>query len=241
MPSEDLEPESGRTSATLAPPWHTFALVALILTVALAGSLLGLAHSGGGGQAAQNTPPVSRIFLQYLPLIVVNLGLVVYTTQLFRSGNALPALLGKGWSSPRRAVLDLALAVGCGALICVLEFSYQQSFGVGHNAAVAKMLPSTEAERLTWLFVAGSVGFCEELVYRGYLQIQLSAFSGSAAVGIVLQAVLFGIAHLEQGLAPACRAAGYGLALGVLARVRRSLLPGILCHVGIDLASSLFP
>ncbi len=35
------------------------------------------------------------------------------------------------------------------------------------------------------------------------------------------------------------RLAAYGLALGALARWRRSLLPGILCHVAIDLASGL--
>lgn len=239
MPSEEPELESVRTSATLAPRWHTFALVALILSVAITGSLLALSHSEGASQPAQSALPGARIFLQYLPLIFVNLGLVVYTTQLFRNGNALPGLLGKAFDTPRRAALDLALAFGCCALICALEFSYQKLFGVRHNAALAKMLPSTEAERLTWLLVAPCVGFCEEVVYRGYLRVQLEAITGSRALGVLLQAVLFGAAHLDRGLAFGARAAIYGVIFGVLAEARRSLWPGIACHASLDLAGAL--
>jgi membrane protease YdiL (CAAX protease family) len=110
---------------------------------------------------------------------------------------------------------------------------------MGRNAAIAQLLPSTEAERLTWLVVAVSVGFCEEVVYRGYLQTQLAAFTRSRTLGVALQAALFGIAHLEQGPASALRIGAYGLVLGVLASARGSLLPGMLCHIGIDLASGL--
>jgi len=225
-----------RDRGAVAPRWHTALLITLMLAVAIAGTLLGQ-HAPS---APAVTSPRTRIFGQYLPLLLVNWGLAAYCCRLFLERSALPQLLGRRWREGG-FVLDLLLAVALGALIVACESLAAHVSGAGRNAAASAILPSTEAERLTWLFVAGSVGFCEELVYRGYLQIQLSAFSGSAAVGIVLQAVLFGIAHLEQGLAPACRAAGYGLALGVLARVRRSLLPGILCHVGIDLASSLFP
>lgn len=239
MPSQDPELESASTSATLAPRWHTFALVALILTVALTGSLLGLARPSGEGRAAQSALPASRIFLQYLPIIFVNLGLVVYTTQLFRTGNALPALLGKAFDTPRRAAVDLGLALGCCVLICALEFSYQKLFGVRHNAAVARLLPSTEAERLTWLAVAPCVGFCEEVVYRGYLRVQLAAFTRSRALGILLQAVLFGLAHIDRGFAFGIRAAIYGLIFGVLAQARRSLWPGIAAHASLDLAGAL--
>jgi uncharacterized protein len=89
------------------------------------------------------------------------------------------------------------------------------------------------------VIVAASVGFGEELVFRGYLQTQLTAFTGSAGVGIVLQAVLFGIVHAEQGATTAARLAVYGLAFGALARWRRSLLPGIACHAWTDVASGL--
>ena len=50
---------------------------------------------------------------------------------------------------------------------------------------------------------------------------------------------MFGLAHGEQGASAAARAALYGAGLGALARWRRSLAPGIVCHVWTDLASGL--
>jgi membrane protease YdiL (CAAX protease family) len=105
---------------------------------------------------------------------------------------------------------------------------------------VAAMRPGTASARVAWAIVAGSVGLSEEVVFRGYLQTQLAAFTGRWAVAWMLQAVLFGLAHAEQGAAAMVRLAGYGLALGALARWRKSLLPGIVCHVWTDLASGLF-
>lgn len=99
------------------------------------------------------------------------------------------------------------------------------------------LLPETGLERVVWLAVAASAGFCEEVVYRGYLQLQLTTFTGSALAGIVLQAALFGVAHADQGLQAVPRAALCGLMLGALARARKSQWPGILCHAGVDLAS----
>jgi hypothetical protein len=47
--------------------------------------------------------------------------------------------------------------------------------------------------------VAITAGICEEIVYRGYLQRQLSAFTGSLPIAVCLQAAIFGAAHLYQG------------------------------------------
>jgi membrane protease YdiL (CAAX protease family) len=76
-------------------------------------------------------------------------------------------------------------------------------------------------------------------VYRGYLRVQLGAFTGRPSLGVLLQALLFGIAHLEQGAANAARLGIYGIGLGAVARWRRSLLPVIVCHVAIDVLSGL--
>jgi len=239
LPSDGADRDSGRTDATLAPRWHTAVLVALIVAVAITGTLLGLARADGEAPARPVLSPGSRILFAYLPLIFVNLGLVVYTTQLFREHNALPALLGRAFDTPRRAASDFALATACFIVICGLEFSFQTLAPLGHNAALARVLPSTGAERLTWVAVALCVGFSEEVVYRGYLRTQLAAFTRSPALGVALQAVLFGLAHLDRGAAFGVRAALYGTLFGLLAQARRSLWPGILCHVSLDLAGAL--
>ena len=46
--------------------------------------------------------------------------------------------------------------------------------------------------------------------------------------------MLFGVAHLEQGVPFAVRAGVYGVVLGVLTLARGSLVPSVLAHVGID-------
>jgi membrane protease YdiL (CAAX protease family) len=222
----------------LASLGHTSALVAVMLAVALTGTLL--QQSGA--------PPVSRvadegslgtlIWRHYFPLLLVNGLLVLYVSRLFRTRNVLPELLGKRWRTLGDAGRDLLCASMAFVLICSLE-TLTRPFFAGRNAAVSALLPSTGAERLTWLLVASGVGFCEEVVYRGYLQTQLGAFTRSPALGLVLQAVLFGLAHLEQGSGAALRIGVYGLIFGLLARQRASLLPGIACHAAIDLVSGL--
>jgi uncharacterized protein len=234
-----LRPVDG---GVIAPWWHTAPLVALILAVAITGTLLqaGSAHGAAetGSRLVPNQP-TERLFGQYLPLLLVNWGLTLYVSRLFLERSILLELLGLRWHGAQRVAIDLALAGAMFALIDSFEALAAYALGTGRNAALSALLPSTEAERLTWLLVAVSVGFCEEVVYRGYLQRQLAAFTGRASFGIVLSALLFGIAHAEQGFASALRIALYGLALGVLARARGSLLPGIVCHVAIDLASAL--
>jgi len=209
-----------------------------MLAVATAGTLL---EHAGSRQAASVVHPSSagdRIWGQYLPLLLVNGLLVLYVARLFRPRNVLPQLIGRGFRGSADDLVDLLYASLAFAFIVAVE-ALTRSLFAGRNAAVSALLPSTEAERLTWLFVASSVGFCEEVVYRGYLQTQLSAFTRSARLGVLLQAALFGVAHLEQGAGAALRIGVYGLVLGALARHRGSLVPGIACHIGIDLAGGL--
>ena len=237
--SRATEPRaSSPTAPPLAPLAHTAALVAVMLAVAVTGTLL--QHAGAPVEAhpAAEGGLGPRILRQYLPLLLVNGLLVLYVARLFRPRNVLPELLGRRWQTPADVGVDLLYASLGFVLICAVETLTRPLFA-GRNAAVSALLPSTGAERLTWLLVASVVGFCEEVVFRGYLQTQLGALTRRPVLGLLLQALLFGLAHLEQGAAAASRVGIYGLILGVLARHRASLLPGIACHVAIDLVSGL--
>jgi len=55
--------------------------------------------------------------------------------------------------------------------------------------------PKTVLELSVFLGMSLSGGFCEELVFRGYLTRQFSGWTGSRAAGILLQGVVFGLAH----------------------------------------------
>jgi len=127
---------------------HTGALIGVILAVAITGSLL--QHAGGSQASATavGSASSSRIWTQYLPLLLVNGLLVLYVARLFRPGNVLPALLGRRWHSAANFFGDLSYAALAFALIVAIEALTRPLF-TGRNAAVSALLPSTEAERLT--------------------------------------------------------------------------------------------
>jgi uncharacterized protein len=229
VPSDSLE-RAEPPVEPLAPRWHTAALVALMVGVAVTGTLLA---RGAAPVAASSTG--GRVLAPYVPLLLVNVGLTFYVCRIGRTRNALRSLLGRGWDSLGRALLDLALASAAWLVIEATE----AAFATWRNAAALAVLPHTVAERVAWVVVAATVGFCEEVIYRGYLQTQLTAFTRRASLAVALQAVLFGIAHGEQGLAVVLRFTAYGVMLGALARWRRSLLPGIAAHVAVDVTSGL--
>ena len=224
-----------RPPSDLAPRWHTAALIALIVAVAATGTLL----TSRGIAVQTPAAPASRSAAVYPQMLLVAWGLLFYVCRVGRPRNALPALLGERWKSPGRALTDVTLATSGWLLLKACELLWMRLFATEASASVTAMLPHSGPECVAWVIVSLSVGFSEEVVFRGYLQTQLTAFTGRAGVALVLQAVLFGLSHAEQGPGAMLRLAGYGLALGALARWRRSLLPGILCHVWTNVASGL--
>ena len=213
-----------------APRWHTAALIGLILAVAITGTVMTRL-----GARVRAPIDASRVAATYAPMLVVNGALVFYVCRFGRPRNALRALLGRGWNSVYRACTDVALASATWLFIEGVE----TSLSMWRNGAPPDVLPHTVAQRTMWVGVAAVVGFSEEVVYRGYLQVQLTAFTRRVGVAVVLQGILFGVAHCEQGPGIALRFAVYGALLGALARWRRSLWPGILCHVAIDILGGL--
>jgi membrane protease YdiL (CAAX protease family) len=221
----------------LAPLWHTAALLAVMIAVPLTGMLLS-GHDVASASARRGT---SRLTAVYGPLLIVNWGLLVYVCRVGRPRSALSKLLGTRPRTVRQTLTDLGLAVTAGVLIEGSEVLAARVFGAARSDAVLAILPSSTLEHWGWMVVAVSVGFCEEVVYRGYLRAQLAAFTGSTPLAVVIQGVLFGMAHGEQGFGSASRLAIYGIGLGALAVSRRSLVPGILCHIALDLLSGVGP
>jgi membrane protease YdiL (CAAX protease family) len=224
----------------LAPRWHTALLIGVILAVAATGVLLAQA-TAPATQAATPARGGAAIATVYVPIVAVQWGLAFYVCRVGRAQSALGALLGKGWRTAGRAIGDVGLAALGWLSIEACEILWRAAArAVGSSSPSASaILPHAPPERLAWVVVAVSVGICEELVYRGYLQAQLAGLTRRRNLATAIQAALFGVAHLNQGGATAARLALYGLGLGALARWRRSLLPGILCHVWTDLASGL--
>jgi membrane protease YdiL (CAAX protease family) len=235
VPPEEAKGMTSNAAAPLAPRWHTAGLIGLIVAVAAIGMVLNSRETGVSvSQVAR-----SRVLAVYLPMMLVQWSLELYVARVGRSRIALSTLLGNRWHGMRRALTDVALALAMVAILEAIAIVGARAFGGGNHGAIEALLPKTNGERAAWVLVSISVGFCEELVYRGYLQTQLSAFTGSVGLGVALQAMLFGLAHGEQGMAAMAGAAIAGIALGVLAWARGSLIPGMLSHVFIDLLGGL--
>src|SRR5262249_39037875 len=108
-----------------------------------------------------------------------------------------------------------------------------------HAASISRLLPNGAAESALWVLLSISAGICEEFVFRGYLQRQLTAFTGHPSIGLLLQSAVFGIAHGYQGLRASLVVALYGALFTALALWRKSLRPGMMAHAWTDIAGGL--
>ena len=101
------------------------------------------------------------------------------------------------------------------------------------------MLPQSPFEMVLWVPLSLTGGFCEEVIFRGYLQRQFSVLTRSFVGAIALQAIAFGLSHGYQGWKMMSIIAIYGACFGWLAHWRRSLRPGMLGHALQDTAGGL--
>ena len=219
-----LYESSGRNP--VAPLWHTTFFILLIV------GLSSLQAAKFPGLEAHGRMPI------YLSGIAFEIALVLYVWLLGvrPHGKRLRDLVGGKWSKPMDVLRDIGVAL---AFWCaVIGFLLAMRFLLGANAegtrAVKMLLPRTTAEIISYLALCVTAGFCEELLFRGYLQRQFFAWSGRVEVAVVLQAVVFGLGHLYQGWKGALTITLYGAMFGILAVMRKSLRPGMIQHMMQD-------
>jgi len=232
--TEATETDPGREDCVkryvdVAPTWH--GLVVLSSVVLFAGLS---AYSG-----TRFRVPHSRL-MTYVVTIVFQWSLVSFLLFGIRfRGLRLRDLIGGGWSQWPTPLNDLGIAL---------------AFQIGANLILARIVPVMLATPRTFmrsfaphgkLEVAGylllsvTAGFCEELIFRGYLQKQFTAWTQSATSGLLLQAVVFGAGHGYQGLRWMAVIGVYGCLIGILALWRGSLRPGMIAHFLQDAITGL--
>jgi membrane protease YdiL (CAAX protease family) len=229
MPSAIPDPEN--SGSFIAPAWHSAAVLLLLLGFSFVGARVELPALF----------PVQGRAVMYLLGIVMEWAVVGFIAWgLARRGGRLSDLVGDGWTRPINVLRDLGIALAF--LIVVGGFVMQGLAALLRAAptrAVGALLPQTHLEMILWVLLSVTGGFCEEVIYRGYLQRQFSALTRSLMGGIALQAAVFGLSHGYQGWKLMFIIALYGAGFGLLAQWRRSLRPGILAHALQDIASGL--
>jgi uncharacterized protein len=185
---------------------------------------------------ARNTSPApaaSKIPF-YVMMIAVEVFFVWFVTMGVKArGYGLRDVVGRRSRNLVEAGTDILVAAGAAAF---LKFSKPVLFYfLGRWASnTGFLLPTTFPESIAWIAVSLAAGFCEETVYRGYLQRQLWSATKSLPLALVLQALIFACGHLYQGWRPALVTAIYGLVFGLVAVWRRSIIPGAIAHAAID-------
>jgi membrane protease YdiL (CAAX protease family) len=207
----------------VAPWWHTV----LVLTLIAIGSIAG-AYEHGMPNA--NLPGMSHRLSSYITVLGEEwLAVLLVWLALRRRGLTLGSLVAGRWNTPRAFFTDVALGVGFVVVAIPLTAGLLYLLGASNNAALANLTPKTVVELVVYLILAATAAFAEELVFRGYLLRQFAGWSGSIAVGIVLQGIAFGLAHGFYGIAMIAIAV-HGSLLGLLVYWRKSLRPAMLAH-----------
>lgn len=99
--------------------------------------------------------------------------------------------------------------------------------------SVAAISPRAASELPAFFGVSLTAGFCEELLFRGFLIWVLQPLVGPWLAAL-LSALLFGAAHAYQGPAGVVRTGLFGLVFTAIVLLTRSLWPAIVLHAVID-------
>jgi hypothetical protein len=234
MKTNPLMPSKQSSQKQVAPLWHTAVLIMILATLAL-----------GGARLQSHAKPTESIAPQHASNIPLYVSLILLEWVLFyfvwsglrRSGTPLRELIGGKWNSGGAVLLDLAIAFGFWIVWEGVGKLVHLILGQSHAKTIDALLPQNALEILFWVGVSISAGFCEEVVYRGYLQKQILALSSSVTVAVLGQAILFGLSHAYQGTKQVIVITSLGVVYGVLPLWRKSLRPNIVAHAWSDVFS----
>lgn len=169
----------------------------------------------------------------YSTTLVVEWILAGYVAwRLRRLGVSIKALVDVP-STARKWLIDIGVTVGFFVVWTIVGQGLEFLLKPGIQRYIA-LLPSNPMERAFWILIALSAGFCEELVFRGYLQKTLE-FTTNAGTAIIMQGVIFGLVHFYQGIKLVTIIIVLGTMLGFLAHWRKKLWPGMMFHALQDI------
>ena len=238
----------------VAPVWHTLVLVAGIVVLSIEGARE-LSGPGAGGEISSNrlVTYATTVGSEILMVAWVWFGMRLRKVP-FRS------LFGDLSGGIKTFFLDLGIAAAfwIGALIVLITSAtiwYVADRSIHHLPLIPKpgqagsvdpaqqhkvntlaaLAPPNGSEIIAWAVVCIMAGLIEELVFRGYLLRQFTAWSrGLVAGGVLLSSIVFGAAHGYQGVQSMVFLTVFGSLFALLAVFRRNLRAGMFAHAWHD-------
>jgi membrane protease YdiL (CAAX protease family) len=243
-PSVTHDAASGATSYVALPVegprpipyWHTALLLLVFGALSVANVKSGYgAHAGHGH-------------------ISIYLGTIIYEW-LFtgyvwwgvrRAGGSLRELIGGRWNRVEDFLIDIAIGAGAwiGALLVIAMAAV--AMGMDHSGNIDEarkqlgfLAPQSSLEIILWICLSATAGFCEEVLFRGYLQKQFTRLLRNRWVALAVVSILFGLGHGYEGSQRMVLIALLGLSFGILSMWRKSLRPAMMAHTMQDTVSGL--
>ncbi len=217
----------------IAPWWHTLT----ILSVYLVPSILALTkHSAAAAPGAILSPSHSVMIRGYLISIALEWALAYWAwIGVHWRGGTLRDLTGGRWTTWRGVVTDLAIALPFWVVWEATAWLVHRIVDRIQTPTTPYQVPIGLLEISLWILLSISAGVCEELVFRGYLQNQFRAATRSIVAAVILQGLVFGVAHTYQGWKQVIVIAALGILYGVLAAWRRNLRANMIAHAWSDI------
>jgi membrane protease YdiL (CAAX protease family) len=154
-------------------------------------------------------------------------------------------LLQLGIALPRPTLTFLVSAVltaiiTANQLLSIREFARRPSQEEGILPQLAgRVFPQDSLERVFFIPLVLTVAFCEEIIYRGFVQALFRFATGSALIAIAGSAILFAIAQLYQGRKGIKVIFVVGIIFSVARAWTGSLIPAMISHGVADAAAGL--
>ncbi|HWF40316.1 MAG TPA: type II CAAX endopeptidase family protein [Candidatus Acidoferrales bacterium] len=217
----------------VAPLWHTTILVLVVVGISLT-------------QAIQQQHLGAIELKSRLPLYFTQIAFelllfsYVWLLGLKLTRTSVREIIGGRWASVNDFIRDIAAALGFWLVVAGVLLILNKILGQNTTIRTLQpLLPQTATETAVWIILCATAGFCEEFIFRGYLQKQFFAITGREGWAIVLQSIIFGAAHGYQGWKGMITIMIYGAMFGILADIRKSLRPGMMQHAGQDIFSGI--
>jgi membrane protease YdiL (CAAX protease family) len=211
----------------ISSPIHT-----ILVLVVLGGWAIW--HKSLADQLSLTANP-NRVRFYIVTLVYEWLLFVLVVAGVRYRGASILIVLGDHWHSVRNVLRDIGIAVGFWIVAALFLWVFGwllRIAALGRNMHF--MLPHGGLELTAWIALSVTAGICEETIFRGYLQRQFGALTKSAPAGILLSAVVFGLAHAYQGFRMVILISLYGAMFGILAYWRGSVRPGMIAHAWQD-------
>ncbi len=236
--AELISDSSAIRPAPIASKLHLIGLFLILFGTAGAG-FLAQHRAVERPASAQQLADHSEAVRIYLVALFMDWALFGYCyAGVSRRGGTLTSLSTGRWRSAKSVLIDVGIGIPFWALWEGVAYGVHYLLNAlnpsNTAASVNSLLPKSPVEIILWVLLCATAGFCEEIAFRGYLQKQLHAFTGSIGVAVVLQAIVFGMTHGYQGWKNVVVIAALGVLYGWLAAWRKNLRVNMIAHAWSD-------